>query len=198
MVSSRTILSSSVVVVSILAWCFANLTTILEAVGARATIDKTRLVRWENSSALSNGECTVDTLANACEDVKIHFASSTAFLACGDPEERTRWYPPACIRTTERRSTFRETLFKYDIESATTTQLRIHGLDGDFVTHGIDVQPHPDDVSKVHLFAVNHARAGDSIVIFEHQLGTSSVRVVRDVRHPNLYAANGVAATGPW
>lgn len=121
-----------------------------KAIG-RVQIDPVRLVRWENSTALNNGDCTVSELANACEDVKVHFASGTAFLACGDPLERTKWYPPACRHDVGARfeTSFRESLFKHDIETGATTELRIEGLDGDFVTHGIDLYQSPSNPTKV-------------------------------------------------
>lgn len=117
----------------------------------KVDIDQTRLVRWENSTPLNDDQCVVHHEADACEDVKIHYASSTAFLACGDARERTNWYPCAGVRTVERRSesSFRESLFKYDIDTGKTTQLVIKGLEGDFITHGIDVFPLPEDSSKV-------------------------------------------------
>lgn len=130
------------------------------AVG-RLQIDPGKLVQWENSTALNNGDCTVDTIANACEDVKIHFPSSTAFLACGDPLERTKWYPPACRHDVSSRSeaSFRENLFKHDIKTAETTELQIEGLDGDFVTHGIDIYQSKIDESKAGSSAsVRHTR----------------------------------------
>ncbi|KAK5379193.1 hypothetical protein LTS13_004085 [Exophiala xenobiotica] len=165
----------------------------------RVNIDKTRLVRWENSTALNSDNCKVYHEANACEDVKVHFASSTAFLACGDPLERTHWYPCAGVRTVERRAetSFREFLFKHDLKTGKTTELDIQGLEGDFITHGIDILPVAENSSKIHIFAVNHARDGDSIAIFLHELGSNVVELVKNVRHPNIKTANGVAAIGP-
>jgi arylesterase/paraoxonase len=181
----------------------------------RVEIDKTRLVRWENSSHLNNGDCRVIDTANACEDVKIHFPSKTAFLACGDPVERTHWYPCAGVRTVSLRaeSSFREQLFKHDLTTGETTELKVEGLDGDFITHGIDILTFPEDPSQVrhadaqvgilkadidqiHIFAVNHARSGDSIAIFSHKLGSDVVELVKNVKHPSIKTANGVAATG--
>jgi arylesterase/paraoxonase len=164
----------------------------------RIRVDPTSITQWANSSALNNAHCKVNYAANACEDVRIHFPSDTAFLACGDPVERTHWYPPACVRDVSKRSSFRESLFKYDIRTERTTEFKIEGLDGDFVTHGIDIYSFPDDPTKIHLFAVNHARDGDSIAIFSHILGSDTLRLVRDVKHPNIKTANGVVATGPW
>lgn len=117
----------------------------------RANIDKSRLVKWENSRSLNNGDCRVIKEMNACEDVKIHYASNTAFLACGDPWERRNWYPCAGMRDSAKRSeaSFREYLFKHDLLSGRSTQLQLRGLEGDFITHGIDVFSTPEDPSKV-------------------------------------------------
>ncbi|RFU26552.1 hypothetical protein B7463_g9785, partial [Scytalidium lignicola] len=176
-----------------------NQSAYLLKLSGRVDIDKARLVRWENSTILNNENCQVINVANACEDVKIHFASQTAFLACGDPLERTHWYPPACIRTVSRRSesSFREKLFKHDLKIGRTTELQIKGLQGDFITHGIDIFQQPEDPSKIYIFAVNHARDGDSIAIFIHKIGSDIVELVKNVKHPNIKTANGVAATGP-
>jgi arylesterase/paraoxonase len=185
-------------------------------------VDRTSaLSHYTNHSGLNNDHCTVHYAANACEDVNIHFPSKTAFLACGDPEQRAHWYPPSCAHNADARSeeSFREDLFKYNIRSRETTKLRIDGLDGDFINHGIDIYSLPDDPTKVlcpllpltlhhtargiltrvqiHIFAVNHGRSGDSIVIFSHILGSDSVQVVREVRHKGVKTANGVAAYGP-
>lgn len=53
------------------------------------------------------------------------------------------------------------------------------------------------DGSQVHIFAVNHGRAGDSIEIFSHTLGSDTVDFVKKVTHPNIKTANGVSAMGP-
>jgi arylesterase/paraoxonase len=117
----------------------------------RADIDTTRLVKWENSTALNNGNCRIVKEANACEDVKLHFGSNTAFLACGDPYERTKWYPCAGRRDAAGRSeaSFREQLFKYDLKSDKLTQLVIKGLDGDLITHGLDIYEIPGQLNHV-------------------------------------------------
>jgi arylesterase/paraoxonase len=117
----------------------------------RANIDKTRLIKWENSKELNNENCQVIKDMNACEDVKIHYASNTAFVACGDPYERKSWYPCAGMRNAAARSeaSFREYLFKYDVMTGKSTQLQLHGLEGDFITHGIDIFSIPGSSSKV-------------------------------------------------
>lgn len=142
------------------AWLHRDLRAFAEKLVGHVNIDQAKLVQWENSTELNNGECTVVSAANACEDVKIHFASSTAFVACGDPVGRTQWYPPACVRdvATRREETFREHLFKYDIKSGRTVKLDIKGLDGDFVNHGIDLFQSPSDPSKVKPPVLNAVR----------------------------------------
>ncbi|CAK7203348.1 hypothetical protein SEUCBS139899_006081 [Sporothrix eucalyptigena] len=162
------------------------------------TIDKaSKLQQWATSAPLNNGACVVDYTANACEDVVIHTASGTVFAACGDPRGRTQWYPPAGQRNAAGRASYLEQLFKHDIVSGKTTELQIKGIDGDFVTHGIDIWSSPTDPSTIHIFAVRHTRQGDSISIFSHTLGTDTVALLKDVKHPNIKTANGVAATGP-
>ena len=165
------------------------------------TIDKAgKLQQWAGSGPFNNGACVVEASTNACEDVFVHAASGTVFVACGDPRGRTLWFPPAGPRNAKAREEaggFREHLFKHNIAAGTTTELRLEGVEGDFVTHGIDVWSSPTDPSLVHIFAVRHTRAGDAISIFSHTLGTDTATLIRNVRHARIRAANGVAAVGP-
>ncbi|CAK7197939.1 hypothetical protein SEUCBS139899_000590 [Sporothrix eucalyptigena] len=193
-------LSVLVALAAVSLWCYLNFVTILKATAGRITIDSTRLRRWENLPDVANGQCVVDTVANACEDVNIHAASSTAFLACGDPAGRVQWFPSARFQPSTNRAVFREQFFKYDLKTQTRTELQLHGLpspDHDIVTHGLDIRAIPGDNSKILVFAVNHARNGDAILIFEHTLGTDALHLVREVRHPAIKCANSVAAVGP-
>ncbi|KAK0387028.1 hypothetical protein NLU13_5342 [Sarocladium strictum] len=178
----------------LLAWLMRFLPS--QGILGRVIIQKSQLLRWEDSD-YSNNDCVVEQTANGCEDVKIHFDSNTAFLACGDPKGRASWYPGAGRHDAKSRKDFREKLYKYDIKSKKTTELRIEGLGGDFVTHGIDVIAVPGDSSKVHILAVRHSRGDDAISIFEHTLGTDVVTLVKDVQHPTIKTPNGVVAIGP-
>ncbi|BCS29672.1 uncharacterized protein APUU_71242S [Aspergillus puulaauensis] len=164
----------------------------------KTQIDKETLLRWADRMPLNNENCVVSKVADACEDVAIHYATNTAFLACGNGKERALWYPGAGMRSAKQRSevSFRESLFKYDFRSGETVELVVVGLDGDFVTHGIDLFQLPNVENKIHVFAVRHAREGDSVSIFEHELGSNVVRLIRDVKHPGIKTANGVAAVG--
>ncbi|KAF7559009.1 hypothetical protein G7046_g5137 [Stylonectria norvegica] len=154
-------------------------------------VDRTNsLTQWSNHSRLNSQHCKVHYEADACEDISVHWASSTAFIACGEPSERALWYPPSLAYNASGRSeaSFREKLFKYEIKTQKTTRLRIEGLEGDFVNHGIDVYEFPEDPTKIHIFAVNHRRKGDSILIMSHSLGTDSAQVVRflPLRHDSV------------
>ena len=150
--ATTNLLSYALLILPLLALFSSQGNYIDKAVG-RVRIDTTQLVRWANSKALNNANCQVNHAANACEDVRIHSKSGTAFLACGNPVERTNWYPPAGVRGASKRSeaSFREQLFKYDLKSKRTTKLKIVGLEGDFVTHGLDIYSFPEDPSKVML-----------------------------------------------
>src|SRR6202012_6007849 len=97
-----------------------------------------RLTQWSNHSRLNSEHCKVHYEADACEDIQIHWASSTAFVACGDPAERAFWYPPSLAYNATGRMSFVENLFKYEIKTKKSTKLRIEGLEGDFVNHGIE------------------------------------------------------------
>ncbi|KAH8805334.1 paraoxonase 2 [Xylogone sp. PMI_703] len=164
----------------------------------REHIETARLLKWANSTPVNNKECVVNQDTAACEDVKIHHPSNTAFLACGNPSGRSHWYPAAGAHNAAARSeeSFRESLFKYDIKTGKTTQLQIEGLEGDFVTHGLDVFESPKSKSTVYIFTVRHAREGDSVSIFSHKLGSNVVKLVKDVKHPAIKTANAVAAVG--
>ena len=146
--SSKLPTSALLILLSVI--IYSQSPVLLQLLG-QANIDKTRLIKWSDSKPLNNHDCKVIHKADACEDVKIHYASNTAFLACGDPIGRTYWYPCAGVRHPEKRAeaSFREQLFKYDITTGLTTKLELEGFDGDFITHGIDVYEFPDDSTKV-------------------------------------------------
>lgn len=166
------------------------------------SVDSRALSRYARRSPHNGESCMVVAEADACEDVKIHYASQTAFIACGDPAGREKWYPPSNTLDSRARQadTWRESLFRYDIRSNKTTKLQIIGASEswDFISHGIDIWNFHDDPTRIHIFAVNHGRGGDSISIFEHILGEDTIRLVKDIRHKNIRNVNGVAASGPW
>lgn len=156
-------ISTSLLLLPLLSFLIYTQSSHLWRLIGRVEIDKPHVLqRWENSTALNSHDCRVTPRTagiDACEDVKIHFASRTAFLACGDPVERTHWYPCAGMRDAAARSeaSFREKLFKYDLATGETVELRIEGLQGDFITHGIDLFSLPGDSSKVRFSLLTYS-----------------------------------------
>ncbi|OAL37946.1 hypothetical protein AYO20_02779 [Fonsecaea nubica] len=153
--------------------------------------------RYLGHGGLNNEHCWTDPSGKTCEDVKIHHETDTAFLACGDPVGRSQFYPPINNHWTSKRKDFREYFLKYDIKGNKTTRMEVRGWDGDLVLHGIDIWRFKDDPSKIHLFAVNHGRKGESITIFSHKLGTNVLEFVKDISHPELKTPNAVTPSGP-
>ena len=147
--ASRSLIPSVIVLLASIAIYYQP--AIVGRLAGQVDIDKTRLTRWANSTGLNNANCQRFDAADACEDVKIHHASNTAFLACGNTLERTHWYPCAGVRHLEQRaeSSFREALFKHDIKTGQTVELKMEGLEGDFITHGMDIYKFPEDDTKV-------------------------------------------------
>lgn len=125
------------------------------------------LTKYANSSLLNHEHCTVNYAADACEDVNIHFVSSTAFLTCGNPAERVHWYPPSGAHNAAARNeeSFQEHLFKYNIKKKKATKLKLEGLAGDFITHGVDIYSFPDDPKKVWPMLVSRSILLNSFVI---------------------------------
>ncbi|KAF2180272.1 hypothetical protein K469DRAFT_693427 [Zopfia rhizophila CBS 207.26] len=92
-----------------------------------------------------------------------------AYALIGPGRGPTRWYSRVINRFwTAGQESLNESLWKYDLVSGQSTQLELIGLKGDFATHGLDVYSLPDDKTKIFLYAVNHARDGDSILVFSH------------------------------
>ncbi|OAL36341.1 hypothetical protein AYO20_04499 [Fonsecaea nubica] len=190
---------------------------------------------WTNSLSTDGCICAdhvrqTTTVGQACEDVRIHHDSATAFLACGYPETREAFYPPMNRHDTESAATYHEYFVKYDIkvrnvnhkqnpssltipgaegsklqdqqtdknpQTDKATKMKIEGLDSshDLILHGIDLYLPKDDKSKIYIFAVNHDRKGEAIVLFSHKLGTDVLTYEREFRHPAIKTPNAVAAT---
>jgi len=73
--------------------------TLRPLVPGHVAIPPARLLRWADSADANNAHCASPAsllreagggVADACEDVAIHHASSTAILACGHPRARTK------------------------------------------------------------------------------------------------------------
>ncbi|KIW07114.1 uncharacterized protein PV09_01989 [Verruconis gallopava] len=164
--------------------------------GRLSDLDPARYTVHIDHKPLNNDKCKKFPEGQACEDVRIHQDSSTAFLACGYPETRRYFYPPIRIVSTTAANSYREYFLKYDLETGKTTQLDVVGWDGDLVLHGIDIRVRPEDSSTIDLWAVNHDRKGESILLFSHVLGTKTLTFVKEFKHPLIKTPNAVAATG--
>ncbi|OAG34115.1 hypothetical protein AYO21_11724 [Fonsecaea monophora] len=169
---------------------------VLNLYGGRATDAKIHTT-WLHHGPVNNDKCRTNSLGQACEDVRIHHDSATAFLACGYPETREAFYPPMNRHDTESAATYHEYFVKYDIKTDKATKMKIEGLDSshDLILHGIDLYLPEDDKSKIYIFAVNHDRKGEAIVLFSHTLGTDVLTYEREFRHPAIKTPNAVAAT---
>jgi hypothetical protein len=47
------------------------------------------------------------------------------------------------------------------------------------------------------IFAVNHGREGESVLLFSHDLGTDSLNFMEKFSHPLIKTPNQVTAAGP-
>ncbi|KAK5307258.1 hypothetical protein LTR99_000229 [Exophiala xenobiotica] len=52
-----------------------------------------------------------------------------------------------------------------------------------------------DVENQIYIFAVNHARRGEEIVLFSHEVGSTVLTFVREFKHPKIKTPNAVAAT---
>lgn len=50
---------------------------------------------------------------------------------------------------------------------------------------------------KVLIYAVNHGREGESVLLFSHSLGTKSLQLIQKFTHTLIKTPNGIAAAGP-
>ncbi len=48
---------------------------------------------------------------------------------------------------------------------------------------------------QIYVFAVNHARRGEEILLFSHELGSNVLTFVREFKHWKIKTPNAVAAT---
>ncbi|KIV88174.1 hypothetical protein PV10_09095 [Exophiala mesophila] len=148
--------------------------------------------------ALNNDKCWKFPVGQACEDVRIHYPSGTAILACGYPETRNAFYPPLHRHDMPADKNYHEYFIKYDLNTNTTTKLRIEGLDEshDLILHGIDFLEPKDDPSKLYMFSVNHGRKGETIALFSYTIGSDVLTYIREFSHSKIKTPNAVAATG--
>ncbi|CAN9354268.1 unnamed protein product [Alternaria alternata] len=172
--------------------------TFFDAIGGRTVrASGSNLVGYGN---INNNNCWKHIEGQACEDVKIHDASSTAFLACGNSTQRQNaWYPPIENRDRSSEQAIHEYFLKYDIERNLTTRLQLENWNqgDDLVLHGLDIWQSDESPNEIRLFAVNHGRKGETIALFSHTLGTTTLRFLEEFQHPSIKTPNAVTAAGP-
>lgn len=194
-----TITSATLAIAVLLVAVSVNLDLLLTGFGGRTqhAIKDT----YVDYGGFNNDRCWMNSVGKACEDVKVHYPSNTAFLACGNPEDRLEFYPGAGRHNSSPSRSYLEYLIKYDIDANITTRLEIENwnIQRDLVLHGLDIweQREDPDSKEIYIYAINHERHGESIVLFSHKLGTATVRVVNEYIHPLIKTANEVAAAGP-
>ncbi|OAP59387.1 hypothetical protein AYL99_06685 [Fonsecaea erecta] len=151
---------------------------VLNTYGGRATDAKAHTT-WMHHGPLNNDKCWTNP-------------------PCGYPETREVFYPPLNRHDTVSAASYHEYFVKYDIKKDKATKMKLEGIDSshDLVLHGIDLLMPEDDPSKIYLFAVNHGRKGETIVLFSHTLGSDVLTFVREFQHPAIKTPNAVAATG--
>ena len=50
---------------------------------------------------------------------------------------------------------------------------------------------------QIELWAVNHGRKGESILVFDHELGSNTLTFVKEYEHALIKTPNAVSPTGP-
>ncbi|RVX69684.1 hypothetical protein B0A52_06328 [Exophiala mesophila] len=183
--SSKLPTSALLILLSVI--IYSQSPVLLQLLG-QANIDKTRLIKWSDSKPLNNHDCKVIHKADACEDVKIHYASNTAFLACGDPIGRTYWYPCAGVRHPEKRAeaSFREQLFKYDITTGLTTKLELEGCKEE---EDDDDDDDDDDDAFTHI-PTSSPTYSDFYITNDHFFARGPLRFLEETYGPFTWSTN--------
>ncbi|KAH7074789.1 paraoxonase 2 [Paraphoma chrysanthemicola] len=134
----------------------------------------------------------------ACEDVKFHYPTNTAFLACGNLTNRMEWYPAGGFFAPPKNKVYHEYFLKYDVDSNVTTRLSIENWnpEEDLVLHGLDIWQ-SEQKDELFVYAVNHKQSGESIALFSHTLGTNTLHLVKQYTHRLIRTPNQVTAAGP-
>jgi hypothetical protein len=134
-------------------------------------------------------------LVDACEDIVI--VGDEAFMACGDGFARTLYFPGAGNYDPSQRKSFDEQAFKMNLKTKKVDKLERIGYNGDSILHGLGEYVFKDDPSKINLFFVNHIRNTSCVQIYEHKIGTTQMKLLKNVCHPLILCPNDVTPVGP-
>lgn len=90
-------------------------------------------------------------------------------------------------------------------------RLSFLNFDSTFVTHGIDIIPDPSSKNSIFIFAVNHfpnpefvasrrehiTKSHSRIELFRHEIGSSTAKHIRTIRHEKIETPNDIFAVSP-
>ncbi|KAM5344488.1 hypothetical protein ACJ41O_013024 [Fusarium nematophilum] len=181
------------------------------------------IFRTPSSTKVADGDFVVIEDTTHCEDLHHHLASGLLFAACDDSDSpRFSWYPPlGLLGDPLAGQKSRGSIHVIDPKQTfTSKRLAFENFDGPFVTHGIDVISDQDNSKGIYILAINHPphpayhqhlsegkpaktfsqdvpKGRSQIEIFYHLLGTSTIKHIRSVRHPDIKTPNDVLAISP-
>ncbi|KAJ3044309.1 hypothetical protein HDV00_002629 [Rhizophlyctis rosea] len=145
--------------------------------------------------------CKVLEQLSACEDIVVHHESGIAYMTCGSPAGRMKWWPPIDSRSnTDTSVPIVDQLYAYNIEqTAKLVQLSISNYpsSSDLVLHGLNILPSPDDPTKLYIFLINHRRQGSTIELFTHTINSNTIKHQQTYSHPLLVSPNSIAPLSP-
>ena len=92
-------------------------------------------------------------------------------------------------------------------------RLSLEGFSGPFITHGIDLYSSPSEQDSLYIYTVNHLpnpdyyttslpnstipKARSQIEVFKHNIGTSTAKHLRSIRHDLIRTPNDIYITAP-
>ncbi|KXS14924.1 calcium-dependent phosphotriesterase [Gonapodya prolifera JEL478] len=182
-----------------------TLDPIRTAIARDATWEPVFLTRYgslpENYTLGTEG-CVRDLRASGCEDIEVHDRSGKAFMACGVPEARMKWFPAITVpgtREPSRGGLPEDGVYTYDLSSGSLTHLTPVNipLPGHLRLHGLSLVDDPSDTSAVFIHLVNHAPSGSCLEMFRHTLGGATMEWNGRVCDPHIHTPNDVASVSP-
>ncbi|KAI1374463.1 hypothetical protein F4677DRAFT_455459 [Hypoxylon crocopeplum] len=127
---------------------FSQIGTRLKVLGVTRLFRPTQNIHGEDLKVIPDTQYT--------EDLHYHAPSGLLFGASeGDQKTRTTWFPPLAIWK-DPESIGCGTIVVVDPKTMRATRLTLHGFQGPYNTHGIDIYSPDDDPTSVYIAAVNH------------------------------------------
>ncbi|CAG8638074.1 15819_t:CDS:2 [Gigaspora rosea] len=148
----------------------------------------------EPAQKYTGGKCRkLEGIEGPCEDIKIHHTSGLAYLACGDEEGRTQWWPPTAVRNNYSYQP-RDTFYVYNIETNKLTPLTLKNFadDEDFSLHGFGMYEDPSEHDIIYFFVINHKRTGSVVELFKHKINSFELYHLKTFKHALIRNPNNV------